>query len=288
MASTNKCEYCGSTITSEDQTCPNCGASNPLYVVDTPRRITDPKTIEELQEYCAERGMPLLRMRFFIGQDCKEPKAFGIYKERPDEFVVYKNKADGSRAERYRGPDQAKAVSEIFSKLMQECYSRGIYPDGKPAAQNMVSNRSGSGSSGYRSGIGNLSIGKIILIVIIILFLARIIGGFATGSIVSNLFSGGSSSYSYDYGNGYNSGNNGSWWNNSDGNDSSSWWWSSDDDDDDSSSSWWSSGDDDDSSSWWSSDDDDDSWSNDSSWDDDWGNDWSDWDSGGTDWDSDW
>ena len=61
--------------------CPNCGAANPLYVVDLPRKVTDPKTIAELQEYCAERGMPLLRMRFFIGEDIKEPKAFGIYKD---------------------------------------------------------------------------------------------------------------------------------------------------------------------------------------------------------------
>ena len=286
MASTNKCEYCGSTITSEDQTCPNCGASNPLYVADTPRRITDPKTIEELQEYCAERGMPLLRMRFFIGQDFKEPKAFGIYRENSNEFVVYKNKADGSRAERYRGPDEARAVKEIFDKLMQECYSRGIYPDGKPADTRTSGYRSGgsgynNGNNGFRGLNGKLSVGRLILIIIIIAVLLRLFGGFTTGSILSNLFSnnsGYSSSYNYDSGNNGYYGDNGS---------NGSVWWNSDDDDDDyNSSSWWDSDDND--SSWWSSDDDDDSWSNDSSWDSDWGDDWSDWDSGGTDWDSDW
>ncbi|MCR5323902.1 MAG: zinc ribbon domain-containing protein [Lachnospiraceae bacterium] len=281
MASTNKCEYCGSTITSEDQTCPNCGASNPLYVVDLPRRVTDPKTIEELQEYCAERGMPLLRMRFFIGQDCKEPKAFGIYKESADNFVVYKNKADGTRAVRYSGPDEAKAVGEIYDKLMQECYDRGIYPDGKPAQRNtQTAYRSGNSGFGsvFTGGSGKLTLGKLILIIMIIVFLLKIFGGLGTGSIIGNLFSGGSS-YSSDYYGGndyssdYDSGNNGSWWNNDNGSDnSSSWWWSSDDDDDD------------DSSSWWSSDDDD----NSSSWDSDWDSGWSDWDSGGTDWDSDW
>ena len=136
MASTNKCEYCGSTITSEDKICPKCGAPNPLYVEDKPRVILTPHTIEELQEYCAERGMPLLRMRFFIGENYLEPKAFGIfYDERTKEYVVYKNKANGERAIRYRGDNEEYAVSEVYLKLLDECHKRGIYPDtpdGKP------------------------------------------------------------------------------------------------------------------------------------------------------------
>ena len=131
MASTGKCSYCGSTISSEDQKCPYCGAPNPNYVPDMERTVFLPKTIEELKEYCAERGMPLLRMRFFIGEDFREPRAFGIYRENDDTFVVYKNKADGSRAVRYRGPDEAHAVNELFLKLLDECHKRGIYPDGK-------------------------------------------------------------------------------------------------------------------------------------------------------------
>jgi len=51
MASTCKCEYCGATIATNDKECPNCGASNPSYVVDEERIVTDPQTIEELQEY---------------------------------------------------------------------------------------------------------------------------------------------------------------------------------------------------------------------------------------------
>ena len=130
MASTHRCEYCNSTISSEDQKCPYCGAENPNYIADTPRQIFLPRTIDELKEYCAERGMPLLRMRFFIGEDYRGPKAFGIYRDR-DEFIVYRNKSDGSRAVRYRGPDEAHAVDEIFTKLLEECHNRGIYPDGK-------------------------------------------------------------------------------------------------------------------------------------------------------------
>lgn len=134
MASTGKCQYCGSTVSSEDQKCPSCGAPNPNYVEPTERQIFLPKTIEELKEYCAQRGMPLLRMRFFIGEDFREPRAFGIYKDG-NNFVVYKNKSDGSRAIRYRGPDEAHAVNELFLKLLDECHNRGIYPDGKPDGQ---------------------------------------------------------------------------------------------------------------------------------------------------------
>lgn len=134
MATTSKCPYCGGTVSSEEKNCPHCGAANENYIVDTPRQIFQPKTIEELKEYCAERGMPLLRMRFFVGEDFKEPKAFGIYREG-DRFVVYKNKADGSRAIRYQGPDEAYAVNELYQKLLSECHIRGIYPDGKHVAE---------------------------------------------------------------------------------------------------------------------------------------------------------
>ena len=130
-ASTGECPFCHGTVRSDEKTCPNCGAENPNYVEDTPRRIFHPKTIEELKEYCAERGMPLLRMRFFIGEDYKEPRAFGIYRDG-DRFVVYKNKDNGNRAVRYDGPDEAHAVNELFQKLLDECHNRGIYPDREP------------------------------------------------------------------------------------------------------------------------------------------------------------
>ena len=116
MASTSKCPYCDSTLRSDQEKCPGCGAPNALFVADTPRTVFLPKTIPELQEYCAERGMPLLRMRFFIGEDCREPRAFGIYRSGSD-VVVYKNKADGSRAVRYNGPDEGYAAQELWAKI---------------------------------------------------------------------------------------------------------------------------------------------------------------------------
>ena len=143
MASTSKCRYCGATILSSDQKCPNCGAANDQYVQETERTVFFPKTIDELREYCAERGMPLLRMRFFIGENYTEPKAFGIYKEG-DRFIVYKNKANGNRSIRYHGPDETYAVKELFMKLLDECHIRGIYPDGKPPEEATENNSGGT------------------------------------------------------------------------------------------------------------------------------------------------
>ena len=157
MASTLKCPFCGGTLLSNEKNCPHCGGKNANYVEDTPRRIFHPKTIAELKEYCAERGMPLLRMRFFVGQDYREPKAFGIYKAGENRFVVYKNKADGTRAVRYDGPDEAHAVNELFEKLLSECHNRGIYPDGAVSRASGGSiSRGSSGSSSSQSSSGRL------------------------------------------------------------------------------------------------------------------------------------
>ncbi len=112
-----KCEYCGSMIEDSLEKCPNCGATN-LNVKRTVEHT--PKTIEELKEWYEARKLPPYEItRFFIGTDCREPKAFGIFRDG-SELVVYKNKTDGSRAVRYRGTDEAYAVNEIYLKLKSE------------------------------------------------------------------------------------------------------------------------------------------------------------------------
>ena len=113
-----KCEYCGSMILDTVDACPNCGASNTNVV-----RVAEgtPKTIEELQQWYADRGLPSYETtRFFIGVDYKKPRAFGIYKGDDGNFVVYKNKDNGERAVRYKGNDEAYAVNELFMRLKQE------------------------------------------------------------------------------------------------------------------------------------------------------------------------
>ena len=83
------------------------------------------QSIEDLKQKCAEKNMPLEKMRFFIGEDRKEPKCFGVYQdERTGNWVVYKNKADGTRAVRYEGPDEARAAQEIWHKIGDEVKHR--------------------------------------------------------------------------------------------------------------------------------------------------------------------
>lgn len=78
-----------------------------------------PRSVQELIE--RTRDMPLEKMRFFINEDRREPRCFGIYHdEAQDRWVVYKNKADGSRAVRYSGPDEGYAVGELWMKLQSE------------------------------------------------------------------------------------------------------------------------------------------------------------------------
>lgn len=115
------CDFCGGYISDTDQTCPNCGATNNQY-----KRTGDgvPRTIEEMKAwYKAHNLPPEETTRFFIGKDYKQPKAFGIYQDG-DRFIVYKNKADGTRAIRYDGGDEAYAVNEIYLKLKEEIAER--------------------------------------------------------------------------------------------------------------------------------------------------------------------
>lgn len=67
--------------------------------------MQEPKTIEELKQWYVVHNLPDETItRFFIGKNYQEPKAFGIYQELvTGDFVVYKNKADETRAVRYQG-----------------------------------------------------------------------------------------------------------------------------------------------------------------------------------------
>ena len=112
-----KCDYCGSYINEIDENCPSCGAVNQAH-----KRVADgtPKTIEQLKIWYKERGLPPEYVtRFFIGQNIKAPKVFGIYEEN-GMFIVYKNKSDGTRVIRYQGTDEAYAVTELYLRLKEE------------------------------------------------------------------------------------------------------------------------------------------------------------------------
>ena len=132
MANKKTCPACGAPVSPGDEFCGFCGALIPRNKavgqteqasaaavqaapaaegVREKRRVQTPQTVEELLAFCERHELPLSKMRFFIGLDYPGAKAYGIFKDKNGDFVVYKNKADGSRAVRYRGPDEAYAVA---------------------------------------------------------------------------------------------------------------------------------------------------------------------------------
>ncbi len=232
-----KCEYCGNFIDDSEEKCAYCGAPN-NGIRRTGNEV--PRTIEELKQWYIDKHFPDENTtRFFIGRDYAGPKAFGIYKQADGDFVVYKNKTDGTRITRYVGKDEAYAVQEIYLKLKEEMQNQKNKSAYIPPQ--------GTRSSAYtpNSYYSNKSNKNYIIIIIIAIFvILALASNFSKNSGGHYSNSGYSSSY-YDDDSSY----------------SSSW----DYDDDSSYSDSWSS------SSW------DDDWDSSSSWDSDW-SDWdSDW-----------
>ena len=111
------CEYCGQQIPDNAPGCPYCGAGQKRNGTQMTRI---PETIEELRAFCEYHKMPLQKMHFYIGEDYHGARAFGIYRKENGDCVVYKNKSDGSRAVRYEGPNEKRAVRELYEKLKSE------------------------------------------------------------------------------------------------------------------------------------------------------------------------
>lgn len=139
------CPHCGSTLQEGSQFCHICGAQlagvmpppPPMAAVPPPASVAavppvppantmsaanqTPRSIAELQAcYTAHHLPPEEVTRFFIGKNTYQARAFGVYRNEVGEFVVYKNKANGQRAIRYQGMDEAHAVEEIYLKLRDE------------------------------------------------------------------------------------------------------------------------------------------------------------------------
>ena len=159
------CNYCGTVISKSDQKCPTCGA---ILAEKTPKANKTPRTIKELKQWYIDKNLPGENItRFFIGQDYKNPRAFGIYKdEETGNFIVYKNKADGSRAIRYQGTDEAYAVRELYLKLKQEIQNQKSH------------NQSSYSKRKYRSGISVVFLISIIFFIIVFAAIISIIFNF--------------------------------------------------------------------------------------------------------------
>ena len=268
-----KCDYCGSEVDDSLTNCPNCNA--PLAHVNRTANGA-PKTIEELKQWYKDRNLPDESItRFFIGKDVHEAKAFGIYKANNGDFVVYKNKSDGSRAVRYQGCDEAYAVNELYQKLKVEISDQKAKDSYKTSSTSNYSTRvngieededEDDGKRDFGTGIADafcrlfafLASDYFFFLILLIIFVVTATRGcHAVPALTSS---------DYDY---YDFGS-GSYYNYD--SDTSTYEW------DDS----YSGSSSDSSSSWW---DDNDDWDWDSDYDWDSG---SSWDSGGSDWDSDW
>lgn len=156
-----RCKYCESWINDTDEVCKNCGGVN-----EELKRVANgvPTTIDELKLFCRAHNLPLAKMRFYIGENYKLPKAFGIYKdEASGEFVVYKNKADGSRAIRYQGKDEAYAVNEIYLKLKDEIQNQKRHQEAarrENARQSSSRQYTGYAPTGHRGNTRHRNTGK--------------------------------------------------------------------------------------------------------------------------------
>lgn len=117
------CAYCGTKYDAEEPRCPSCGGPNTQetepQAAPSEQGLKKPQTIQELRDFAAAHKLPLNKMRVHIGEDYGNPRAYGIFQTEDGSFVVYKNKADGSRSIRYRGPDEAHAVSELYLKMQE-------------------------------------------------------------------------------------------------------------------------------------------------------------------------
>lgn len=264
------CEYCGNYIKDTEEVCSVCGAPNTHL-----KRSGDgiPKTIEELKAFCEVKKIPLDRMRFYLGEDYRGARAFGIFRDAEGNYTVYKNKADGTRIIRYRGTDEAYAVNELYQKLRSEVTEQKAQrPHAAPQ------NRSHS---------------KILIIIIVIIFaLIATIASLATCSAPCAPASG---YYGYDGVYYYNQ-NRSDWYRYDD---DANLWIPSSGISDDLEENWsnykidGSELDDNytdfEDSEYWDNNSDDSEWNSD--WDDndfDWDYNYDSWDSGYTDWNSDW
>ncbi len=83
-------------------------------------------SLQEYRDFVQQHNIPLDTIRFALGEDKgHEPRWFYIYQDRfTGEWVVAKNKSDGSTAERYRGNDEAKACQILFDKMEEEFNNR--------------------------------------------------------------------------------------------------------------------------------------------------------------------
>ena len=116
------CGSCGVKYSNKLRSCPNCGAQNPSHIpveAATEYSFQMPKTIKELEQLLEKNRLSPSEIRLHLREDYPGPQCFGIFQDEAGNFVVYKNRIDGTRLIRYQGPDEAYAVSELVQKTLE-------------------------------------------------------------------------------------------------------------------------------------------------------------------------
>ena len=129
-----------------------------------PERV---ESYEELRNIFEEFHIDSEQTRFYIGDDYTDPKAFVIYQDDFGDFVVYKMKADGTRALRYKGPNEKIAVTEYYQKFLEEVRKRPAF------ARKLIRPQQSRSYYTDRRGRKHNSV-KAALIAVVVTFLAAI------------------------------------------------------------------------------------------------------------------
>lgn len=257
---------------------------NGLSFKGSEKRMAYPKTIDELRMWAEDNNLPLDDMRTYIGTDYRGAKAYGIYEDKETgKFIVYKNKADGTRSVRYEGYDQAYAVNELYMKMQERIEQQNQGNSYQRYAPTQDTPDYKTISRHIMVGCVFATMAVIIIVCLVFFVMLRRMQGPSSGYYLYNdtyYYCQGDDFYYYDY---YNDA-----WYYADYVDNelidnytdyyeSSGYYDSYDIMDFQDSGYYD----------WNYYDNDDDWDNDwdDDWDDDWGNDWND---GYDDWDSDW
>jgi len=201
-----KCDFCGNEFEETLQNCPSCGAVNNNI---NKTASSGPRTIEELKDwFYVTHGLTKEKTHIYIGEDCKEPACFGIYRDvNTNDIVVYKNKANGERAIRYQGVDEQYGVNELYQLIQRQALRNGVDLNGAKNPGQITSRNSALNSdrntysrnySNNRRNNHYFAISWLILIIfIIVIYIYGSMNGWQNTSSRSSGSSG--SSYSRDY-----------------------------------------------------------------------------------------
>ncbi|MBQ1371968.1 MAG: hypothetical protein IIY70_03460 [Oscillospiraceae bacterium] len=149
------CGSCKVKYSNKLDNCPNCGALNPAHIpveAATEYNFRMPKTLRELEQLLEDNRLSPSNIRLHLREDYPGPLCCGIFQDGEGNFVVYKNRIDGSRLVRYRGPDESYAVGELVDKMLEQVEVRRALHVVLPHEQGSMTVQKDSAPKGKKPG----------------------------------------------------------------------------------------------------------------------------------------